>query len=85
MGTNEKHFRVNPLTRRTIEVGPGEKAIFEVKWKAGDVTCHISHLPALSEYLALLGVNHILSLQAGKGKPPHNDWQIFFGKYLCII
>jgi hypothetical protein len=64
--------------------GSGEDSIFEIKWKAGDITWlpyrFISHLPALSEYLELLGVREISSLKTGSGKPPQDDPQIFLGE-----
>ncbi len=62
--------------------GSGEKAVFEVKWKAGDITwlpySHIEHLYVLMTYLELLGVSHITQLPNGKGNPP-DDPQIFVG------
>ena len=63
--------------------GSSQEAIFEVLWKAGDITwlpyLQIEHLNALKEYLDLQGVEDIDLLPAGKGKPPHQDPQIFSG------
>ena len=61
----------------------GLDAVFEVLWKAGDVTWlpyyQIEHLQALDAYLDLLGVEFIGKLPSGKGKPPCNDAQVFLG------
>jgi len=63
--------------------GSSQEAIFEVLWKAGDITwlpyLQIEHLNALNEYLDLQGVENIDQLPVGKGKPPHQDPQIFAG------
>ena len=64
--------------------GSGEDAIFEIKWKAGDVTWlpyyQVANIQALAAYLELLGVDNIKDLPKGKGSPPHEDPQIFLGQ-----
>jgi hypothetical protein len=63
--------------------GSSQDTIFEVLWKAGDMTwlpyLQIEHLNALKEYLDLQGVDNINVLPAGKGNPPHQDPQVFLG------
>jgi hypothetical protein len=63
--------------------GSGTDALFEVKWTSGDVTwmsyVEISHLAALTEYLALIEVETIDNLPQGGGEPPNNDPQIYNG------
>jgi Integrase zinc binding domain len=63
--------------------GSGENAIFEIKWKSGDITWmpyyQIRHLQALDAYLELMGVNAASELVTGKGKPPQEDPQVFMG------
>ena len=63
--------------------GSRRDAVFEVLWKAGDVTwlpyLQIEHLNALKEYIDLQGADNIDSLLIGKGKPPQQDPQIFSG------
>jgi len=60
--------------------GSTDQALFEILWKAGDITwlpySQIDHLHALKDYLELLKVDNIKDLQFGKGKPPTNDPQI---------
>jgi len=54
-------------------LGAREDAIFEVEWKAGDVTwlpyADISHLDALAEYLDLIGVTNINNLPDAQAHP----------------
>jgi len=68
--------------------GSKDNAIFEIKWKAGDVTWlpygEISHLHALVDYLELLGVKSISGLPAGTGKPPTDDPQVHIGSISFI-
>ena len=63
--------------------GSMENAIFQVQWKAGDITWlpyyQIAHLNALPVYLDLLGVENISKLPKGQGTPPTDDPQIFIG------
>jgi hypothetical protein len=63
--------------------GSKEQAIFEIKWKAGDITwlpyTQISHLQALVAYLEVMGIDKISSLPIGHGKPPTDDPQIHVG------
>jgi hypothetical protein len=68
--------------------GSSHDAIFEVLWKARDITwlphLQIEHLNALKEYLDLQGVDNIGVLPTGKGKPPHQDPQVFMGAVSLI-
>jgi len=68
--------------------GSKDNAIFEIKWKAGDITWlpygEISHLHALVDYLELLGVKSISGLPAGTGKPPTDDPQVHIGSISFI-
>ena len=63
--------------------GSGEESIFQIKWKAGDITWlpyyQITHLDALPIYLDLLGVDSISKLPKGQGTPPKDDPQNFIG------
>jgi len=63
--------------------GSKEDSIFEVLWKAGDVTWlpynQIEHLNALSAYFEVLEIEKIQDLPRGTGKPPAQDPQIFIG------
>jgi len=63
--------------------GSRRDAVFEVQWKAGDVTwlpySQIEHLNALKEYIDLQGADDVDLLPIGKGKPPHQDPQVFLG------
>jgi hypothetical protein len=63
--------------------GSKEDALFEVQWKAGDVTWlpyhQIEHLNALSAYFEVMGIEKITDLPRGTGKPPIQDPQIFVG------
>ena len=77
---NESEWAVDKILSHS---GSSLDAIFEVWWKAGDITwlpyLQIEHLNALKEYLDLQGVEKIDSLPIGKGNPPQNDPQIFLG------
>ncbi|KAJ3500546.1 hypothetical protein NLJ89_g9745 [Agrocybe chaxingu] len=61
--------------------GSRNDSIFEVQWKAGDITwlpfTQIEHLNALKDYIDLLGIDSISKLPPGSGKPPQDDPQIF--------
>lgn len=63
--------------------GSGKEAVFQIQWKAGDITWlphnQIAHLNALPVYLDLLGVEDISKLPKGKAIPPSDDPQIFIG------
>jgi hypothetical protein len=63
--------------------GSRRDAVFEVLWKAGDVTwlpySQIEHLNALKEYIDLQGADNIDLLPTGKGKPPQQDPQVYLG------
>ena len=63
--------------------GSEENALFEIKWRSGDITWmpyfQILGLQALESYFEALGINTILELTTGKGKPPHGDPQVFLG------
>ena len=53
--------------------------LFEVRWKAGDITWlpshEISHLPVLRNYLDVQGVDQIGQLLPGKGNPLDSEPQ----------
>ena len=61
--------------------GSLENMLFQVQWKAGDVTWlpynQIVHLNVLPIYLNLLGVEDISKLPKGQGTPPADNPQIF--------
>ena len=61
----------------------GQEAVFEILWKAGNITWlpyyQIRHLQALDVYLDLLDIEFLGKLPNGKGKPPHDNAQIFLG------
>jgi hypothetical protein len=63
--------------------GAQEEAMFEVEWRAGDVTwlpyASISHLDALTEYLDLLSLTDINSLTDKPGTAPRDAPQSFSG------
>ena len=63
--------------------GAKDDALFEVQWKAGDVTWlpyhQIEHLNALLAYFEVMGIEKITDLPQGTGKPPVHDPQIFIG------
>ena len=61
-------------------VGAHEDAIFEIKWKTGDVTWmpyrQITADGAVSDYFEILGIDSILELTEGNGNMPIDDPQI---------
>ena len=63
--------------------GSKTDSVFEILWKAGDITWlpyyQITHLQALTEYLDLLGKKDIRKLPDGSGKPPCDDPQLTLG------
>jgi hypothetical protein len=63
--------------------GAKADALFEIKWKSGDVTWlpyyQITHLQALTDYFELLGTTRISNLPPGTGTPPAEDPQVFIG------
>ena len=69
-----------------VHSGSVEESIFQIKWKAGDITWlpyyQITHLDALPIYLDLLGVDSVSKLPKGQGRPPKDDPQIFIGSIL---
>ena len=71
------------VDRIISHAGSGQEAVFEILWKAGDITWlpyyQIRHLQALDVYLDLLDVEFIGKLPSGKGTPPHDYAQIFLG------
>jgi len=77
---NDPEWAVNKILSHS---GSSQDAVFEVLWKAGDITWlpyfQIEHLNALNEYLDLQGVEDINTLPAGKGNLPHQDPQVFLG------
>ncbi|KAG6893520.1 hypothetical protein C0992_009691 [Termitomyces sp. T32_za158] len=56
-------------------------ATFEILWCSEDKSwlpfSQISHLRALEEYLEAMGIDNILDLPDGLGRPPLNDPQVF--------
>jgi hypothetical protein len=79
-GESEGEWAVEKII---AHAGTMKNAIFQVQWKAGDVTWlpyyQIAHLNALPVYLDLLGVEDISKLPKGQGTPPSDDPQIFVG------
>jgi hypothetical protein len=75
--SSEQEWAVDKILSHS---GAGREALFEIKWKAGDITWlpydQISHLQPLEAYLQLLEINDIAILPAGIGKPPEDDLQI---------
>ena len=73
------------VDRILSHAGSKTDSVFEIKWKAGDVTWlpyyQITHLQALTEYLDLLGKSDIRKLPRGTGKPPQDDPQMAFGSF----
>ena len=63
--------------------GSCEDALFEIKWRSGDITWmpyyQINGLQALVSYFEVLGINSVLELTTGKGKLPISDPQVFLG------
>jgi hypothetical protein len=63
--------------------GSQENALFEIKWRSGDITWmpyfQVSGLQALVSYLEVLGISSISELTTGKGEPPQGDPQVFLG------
>jgi hypothetical protein len=60
-------------------------SVFEIKWKAGDITWlshhQVSHLQALKYYLDVYGVDEVGQLPPGKGNPPPQDHE-FSGNFI---
>lgn len=71
------------VERILSHAGLGSDAVFEIKWKAGDITWlpyyQITHLDALTDYFDLIGISKVLKLPQGKGIPLADDPQIFIG------
>ncbi|KAF7763831.1 hypothetical protein Agabi119p4_8368 [Agaricus bisporus var. burnettii] len=76
----------SPGTEWTAEkimshAGIGAEAIFEIRWKSGDVSWtgydQIAGLTILEQYLEALGVRDIANLPLGRGQPPSEDPQVF--------
>ena len=76
----EKEWAVDKILSHS---GVQEDAIFEILWKAGDITWlpyyQITHLEALNHYMEALGVNDISRLPRGQGRLPTTDLQISIG------
>src|ERR1700761_7771076 len=57
--------------------GQGRDALFEVKWKSGDVTwlqyAEVKHLEPLKSYLEAMGISKVAQLKAGAGNHPEFD------------
>ena len=75
------------VDRILSHAGSHENSVFEVRWRAGDVTWlpyeKISDLQALTAYLDLLGFDRIADLPLGDGKPPQDDPQVYLGNLTC--
>ena len=84
--TTDGEWAVDRILSHT---GTRDKALFEIKWKAGDVTWlpyeKISDLQALAAYFDLLGIDKISDLPKGNGTPPHDDPQIHLGSIASIV
>ena len=69
--------------------GSGADAVFEIKWKLGDITWlpyyQITHLNVLTKYFDLLGISKISKLTLGKGILPPDDSQIFVGSTSFLL
>ncbi|KAG1853592.1 hypothetical protein C8R48DRAFT_639362 [Suillus tomentosus] len=63
--------------------GARSDAVFEVRWKSGDVTWlpydRVDHLAALQEYFDVLDIEHVSELTEGNGLPPTDNLQVFLG------
>jgi hypothetical protein len=63
--------------------GTQSDAVFEVKWKSGDVTWlpydRVDHLAALQEYFDVLDIEDASQLTEGNGLPPTDNPQVFLG------
>jgi hypothetical protein len=63
--------------------GKGRSAVFEVRWKAGDITWlpldRVDGLEQLKLYLDAQGVQSVGALSEGRGKPPLDDPQVYAG------
>ncbi|KAG5641581.1 hypothetical protein DXG03_004694 [Asterophora parasitica] len=75
---SENEWAVDAITGHT---GARQDAVFQVRWRSGDLTWmpyyQITHLDALANYFDLLGITRIEDLAAGTTKPPTEDPQIF--------
>jgi len=73
----------NRLYQILSHSGSKEQTLFEVKWKAGDVTWlpynQVSDLPAFGTYLDLVGTDNISSLSKNTGVPLTNGLQVHLG------
>ncbi|KAG1759435.1 hypothetical protein EDD22DRAFT_955896 [Suillus occidentalis] len=76
----EPEWAVSKIRSHT---GAREEAMFEVEWRAGDVTwlpyASVSHLDALNKYLDLLGLTNINSLTDRPGTAPREEPRSFSG------
>ncbi|KAG1897254.1 uncharacterized protein F5891DRAFT_1192199 [Suillus fuscotomentosus] len=63
--------------------GTRSDAVFEVRWKSGDVTWlpydQVDHLAMLQEYFDVLDIEHVSELTEGNGLPPTDNPQVFLG------
>jgi hypothetical protein len=79
-GDEEREWSVDKIVGHK---GVRSDAVFEVKWKSGDLTWlpfdQVDHLDALKEYFNVLGIETVAELTAGIGEPPTDDPQVFLG------
>ena len=77
------------IDRIISHAGSGADAVFEIKWKSGDITWlpyyQITHLNVLTKYFDLLGISKISKLPLGKGILPPDDPQIFVGSTSFLL
>jgi hypothetical protein len=68
------------IDRILSHVGAHEDAIFEIKWKTGDITWmpyqQMTADGAVSDYFEIIGIDSVLELSEGKGDMRTNDPQI---------
>lgn len=69
------------VDRIISHTGSGVDAIFEIKWKSGDITWlpyyQITHLTMLTDYFNFLGISKISKLPLGQRILPLDNPQIF--------
>lgn len=74
LGTAESDEAEWAVDKILSHSGSKSDAIFEVKWRSGDITWlpyeRVSHLTCWPEYLVVMDVSDVESLTEGSGKPP---------------
>jgi hypothetical protein len=78
--TQEKEWAVDHILSHK---GSRSDAVFEVKWKAGNVTWlpydQVDHLGALQDYFNVLGVETVADLADGNFAPTVEHYHVFIG------